>query len=323
MSHYHFQPESHIFDSGKPGAHFVVTGRIHGDEPSGEEAEREVIRRLIRKEIELKAGRLILIPVSNPLAKYEDTRGIFGDPNRNITDRLVPLHEENVVGLTLATELRKLADQARSAGQSFHLLDLHSVKLPAEAHLVTSGSLDDDAAVRAIGLPKVYANWRRAYLNIEEPDLQALNTTATAFRDYTSAIIYWAQEVGARSAVCIESGQDNDPRGREIALNGILRSLDLHGLTEGVSIPAAVPDQRLTINLERVLIKRDDTEKLIGIEQEGQILTPGQVILKGATREVTVPHEPGTWIIAHAMQASKRGGHFGFLARRSEPVPAG
>ncbi len=309
---YAFEPESHRFKTGVPGPHLVVTARIHGNEPSGEIAVRRIIQEIQDGELALTRGRLTVYPVLNPLAKEKNVRGIWIDANRNIAvhgerDVSTP---EHAIRSALFTEFVQHDFAASINDYAWHVLDLHSVPLPGEAHLILSDGPKDLAFAQALGPYPVYRNWRGAQLKVDAHDLHALGHTRDEHTAFTAAIIYGARDQGAASAVCLEAGQDDDPKAPQRAYQAIRNALAYHGL-----IPAAVKHFGLAkqVVFERVLIRRSEHEQLVDITEDAQRVKPGQVILRGDTREVRVPEEDRNWIIAHPIRAEV-GRHCGFLA---------
>lgn len=315
MSNYQIQLEKHIFKGDAEGPDLVIGARIHGDEPSGEIAIRKVIRELQDGNLQLARGRVILWPVLNPLAKDRNVRGVWGDTNRDITDRVAGSTPEDAIRRVIVQKLKNLASQAKRRQQSWHLLDLHSVPLPGKAHAILSEGPKDLAFARVLGVDTVYNGWRTAQLRIDAKDLEVLGKTRENHHDFTSALVYAARDAGAASSVCLESGQNDDPGSVQTAYQAIRNSLRFFRLTNETKFPFPTRTEIRQISFEQVLIRRDASEHLVDIFGDAQPVNQGQVVLEGASRQVCVPAEHGRWIVAHPIPNALPGRHIGFLAK--------
>ena len=313
---YQIQLEKHFFDSGVPGPHFVAAARIHGDEPSGETGSRIIIDEIHDGKIEIARGKVTILPLLNPLAKHLDQRGVQVDTNRDLTTRLEGKRPEDAIRRAIVNELRIVSEDSLNAGVDWHLLDLHSVPLEGKAHTILSEGDDDLAFAKAVGVDSIYTGWRDAQLKVTDDDLKALGYTREKYHDFTAALIYGARELGAKSSICLESGQNDDPASVQTAYQGIRNALAHHRLTNEKELPFRPAEAFNLVRFDQVLIRQHESEHLVDITHDAQSLKPGQVVLRGAFREVAVPNTEGPWLIAHPFNDAPVGRHCGFIAQR-------
>lgn len=329
------QIEEYSFSGPKPGPHLVICARIHGDEPSGERAARLIIDELAFGKIKLDAGRVTIFPVANPLAKHRGVRYVDVDANRDIGDsaglidfvslvqdypaadcEVLNYVPEQIIRSALGRRLQAISQQALNGdAQPWHFLDLHSVATPGEAHVIVSDEADDLAAAENVGLRRIYSGWRESRLKLEQEDLSALKLDEQGNERFCNAAIYAAKAAGAQTSICVEAGQHTDGRSILTAYDAIRSALSFHGISEDYDRPVRASFTKVAF--QQVLIKRDDSEHLIGINQGGQVLKPGQLILRGGSREIRVPDtvpDNHVWVIAHPKLDAPTGHHLGYLS---------
>ena len=107
------EPESFIYDSKINGPTITIIGTTHGNEPVGYHAIKELINRLNTKDIILKRGKLILIPIVNYCGFRLNTRNsiLYPDINRMYTNK----NTTSIINKTIL----------KYAEQSNFLLDFH------------------------------------------------------------------------------------------------------------------------------------------------------------------------------------------------------
>ena len=104
------------YEGQRPGPVFLVLGGVHGNEPCGPAAIREIENFLARRPGAIDKGELIMVPEVNRAALKENKRFLDRDLNRGLGEVETPLcHEDKV-----ANELCPLLQQADI------LLDLHA-----------------------------------------------------------------------------------------------------------------------------------------------------------------------------------------------------
>lgn len=310
--------EKYVYDGLEKGPVFVVTGRIHGNEPAGELACRRLIDQLERGEIALKAGRLIIFPLINPVGKDAGVRGVAIDMNRDIhADFYSTQTPEHALRTALVQELQQIAQTTVVIGQGWFLLDIHSVPMDGKGHLVVSDLAKDFNLASSLGPDKIYTNWMQAVCAVSRDDLEAIGRSRAEQERYSLALIYGANAMGADSAICLEAGQHDDPASVDRAYQGILNALSGLDLVDG-HLSSLPPEKIVLREFQTMIVRRDKTENWVGIDHDGQDVEPGQLIFQGEDRAVYVPHKEGRWVIAHPNLNAQIGQHAGYLARERD-----
>src|SRR3982750_1235534 len=103
-----------------PGTRLIVLGAVHGDEVCGTRAIERVVREIDAGAIRLVAGRLTLVPVTNPLAYAHRRRAGDRNLNRKLAPTPTPREHEDHVANWLCPLL----------AEHEVLLDLHSFRAP-------------------------------------------------------------------------------------------------------------------------------------------------------------------------------------------------
>src|SRR5688500_5018491 len=108
--------KTNVFDGKEDGPHFLVFGAIHGEEPSGTFGINMAAGLLERGWLQLKAGRLTMVPVCNEKAFNQNKQFIDKNLNRVFRRHANPVaYEEH-----LANELTRRVDECD------YFLDLHT-----------------------------------------------------------------------------------------------------------------------------------------------------------------------------------------------------
>ena len=117
-----------MIDSWFTGHTVALLGWVHGNEPSGISAIMKLLQSIRMGNLSLMRGKLILIPVSNPLAHAHWLRYVEKDLNRSFRrDFVSPMYKEE----RLAQDIMSiLSDHDVSL-----LLDLHSTSGPSAPFL--------------------------------------------------------------------------------------------------------------------------------------------------------------------------------------------
>src|SRR4051812_40218226 len=148
-----------------PGARFVVTGAVHGNETCGTRAIERVMAEVDSGALPIRAGLVTFVPVCNPLAYAKGER--VGDRNLNRalgpTDAVVEF-EDRVANWLCPLLARHEA-----------LLDLHSTRARAEPFAML-GPHDNSGAVepfkhscrerelaRRLGVKRFVEGWLSTY----------------------------------------------------------------------------------------------------------------------------------------------------------------
>ena len=229
-----------------PGPALIVLGAVHGNEVCGAHAIARTIADLHAGRLRLARGRLTLVPVANPLAFRQGTRGGERNLNRHFVPRADPQDYEDRVTRRLAPLLA-----AHDA-----LLDLHSFHT-AGAPFTMVGPLDNPgprepfaraaeelALARAVGAPQVVQGWlevydRAARARGEQPGDDGIGTNE-----------YMRSQGGY--AVTLECGFHDDPQAIEVAAQAIRGALAHLGLA---AVPAPAPHGGRVARLREVVLR--------------------------------------------------------------------
>lgn len=198
------------FDGLEKGLSLLVFGAVHGNEIAGKIAINKLIENINQKKIVIKRGKLVLVPVCNPLANDRDVRQIDENLNRVMKEHQNPQTYEQ----KLANEICPLIKECDV------LLDLHSTHCkedtpfafcdyPKEYNLKLIDVLDVDYVLE--GWPDIYAN---------QSEIEDFSTERTA-HDY------------GKSATTLECGYHKGKEAGNIAYNAILNALLCFDMIDG------------------------------------------------------------------------------------------
>jgi len=229
-----------------PGPALIVLGAVHGNEACGAHAIAHTIADLHAGRLRLARGCLTLVPVANPLAFQQGTRGGERNLNRHFVPRADPRDYEDRVTRQLAPLLA-----AHDA-----LLDLHSFHT-AGAPFAMVGPLDNPgprepfaraaeelALARALGVPQVVQGWLEVY------DRAARARGQQPGDDGIGTNEYMRSQGGY--AVTLECGFHDDPRAIEVAAQAIRGALAHLGLA---AVPAPAPHGGRVARLHEVVLR--------------------------------------------------------------------
>ena len=140
-----------------PGPALIVLGAVHGNEVCGAHAIARTIADLHAGRLQLARGRLTLVPVANPLAFRQATRGGERNLNRHFVPRADPRDYEDRVTARLAPLLAAhevLLDlhSFHTAGEPFAMVGPRDNPGPREPFARAAEEL---ALARALGAPQV------------------------------------------------------------------------------------------------------------------------------------------------------------------------
>ncbi|PDT64093.1 succinylglutamate desuccinylase [Bradyrhizobium ottawaense] len=231
---------SHTFVGSQRGIRFIVLGAVHGNETCGTIAIEKLLHELLGGEIEITAGQLTLVPVTNLLAYQRGTRDGDRNLNRNFGPTETPHDNED----RIANELGPLI-----AAHDV-LLDIHSFGWPSVPFVLlgpedNSGELEpfgyaseEDAFAECLGVRLAVDGW--------------LAANAAGARSRGSNIWYCrgtTEYMRSRGGygVTLECGQHSDPDGQKLAYRAIRRSLAHLRL-----IDAQAPERKERLEILRI-----------------------------------------------------------------------
>jgi uncharacterized protein len=106
----------HVIRGSKDGPKLAMFGGIHGDEPLGTEAVRQVLKQINPDQI---AGTIVAVPVANPYA-FEAAKRVTPVDGLNL-NRIMPGDSEGSLTEQLAAQLARILDDGCT-----HFIDYHS-----------------------------------------------------------------------------------------------------------------------------------------------------------------------------------------------------
>ncbi len=219
------------FTGMHPGVRLIVLGAVHGNEICGTQAIQRVIAEIHSGKIQINAGSVTLVPVTNPLAYARQQRMGDRNLNRNLYPQPAPNDFEDHVANWLCPLL----------AQHDVLLDLHSFHTAGEPFVMlgpnnNTGTLEpfaqadrEEALALRLGVRRLVDGWldtyalgvqRRVALNPAEAESRALNTDPR----YGVGTTEYMRLVGG-CALTLECGQHEDPAAPEVAYRAILNTL--------------------------------------------------------------------------------------------------
>ena len=190
-----------------PGRSLLVLGALHGEEICGSVALAQLRTELDVGVISLKAGRLVLVPICNPLAYQSQKHFMVTNLNRAIKRYSQARHYEEAYADLVA----KLIEETDV------VLDLHSfAEGDAPSLFLDHPTPANEALATAQRVPFWITGW---------PELYGRHLKHGSTNDTLS----YAHLCG-KSAVLIECGRDDDPASVSIAYQCIRRTLDHLGM---------------------------------------------------------------------------------------------
>lgn len=199
--------KSYRYDTGLEGPDILVTGGIHGWEPSGPIGIMKVIDMLDRGHIKLKKGSLTLIPECNPPALEKDVEGINRNLNRGFYYREKPALYEDCLSNAIGKFLENCT----------HYIDIHTYDEDIPYAFIGTLTKETLAFGRMLGGTYSIHGWEDAFAsNVDPEEYKEVMTTEE-----------YARNAGAIAST-YECGAYKSLKAHEEAFNVIIRLL--HGL---------------------------------------------------------------------------------------------
>ena len=311
--------KSITYASAVPGTRLVVLGAVHGDETCGTRAIERVAREIDAGALGLAAGRLTLVPVTNPLA-YEQGRRV-GD--RNLNRKLAPTDAPREYEDHVANWLCPLLAAHEV------LLDLHSFRTPGVPFVFigpgdNAGTLEpflqagrEEALAVRLGVGRAVDGWLATYAAgvARRRELAATLPGATLDLDprYGIGTTEYMRSVGGW-AVTLECGRHDDPEAPEVAYRAIVNTLAYLGL---VDAPDPAPAGRIeTLSLCEVVDKLHAADTFARAWRSFDTVAAGTLIgTRPDGAEVRAPYDA---TIVFPNPAAEAGQEWFYLAKRSE-----
>ncbi len=239
------QPFKSVSYAGtQPGSRLIVLGAVHGNETCGTRAIERVIGELDAGTLQLAAGHLTLVPVTNPLAYAHQRRAGDRNLNRKLATNDAPRDFEDHVANWICPLLA--AHEV--------LLDLHSFTSPGTP-FVFMGPTDNDgplepfaqaareeALALRLGVGRAVDGWLGTYAAgvARRREIAASFPEATLDLDprYGMGTTEYMRAAGG-CAVTLECGQHDDAEAPGVAYRAILATLAHLRLVDAPDPPLA------------------------------------------------------------------------------------
>ena len=246
----HFQ--SIACDGQADGPHLIVLGAVHGNETCGTQAIRRIVGEIEAGALDIAAGRVTFVPVTNPLAYARHQRMGDRNLNRNLTPTATPGEFEDRIANWLCPLLER--HDALLDLHSFHTAGAPFVMLGPEDN---AGALEPFARAEAetalavrLGVHRFVDGWLDTYAAGVARRVAAGVSTREADARYGIGTTEYMRAHGG-IALTLECGQHDDPAAPEVAYCAIRNALAHLGLSG--EVPPAPVEQREALRLYQVV----------------------------------------------------------------------
>jgi len=226
----------------QPGPRLIVLGAVHGNEICGTQGITRLMAELDSGVVQLLAGKLTLVPITNPLAYERKQRMGDRNLNRNLCPTDQPVEFEDHIANWLCPLL----------AEHDVLLDLHSFQAQGRPFAMVgpednTGTLEpfahaaaEEAWAMRLGVGRLVDGWlstyargverRRAAMGPDASRSQLLNADA---RYGVGTTEYMRAQGGY--ALTLECGQHDDPHAPKVAYQAIYNTLAHLGLIAAIA----------------------------------------------------------------------------------------
>jgi uncharacterized protein len=296
---HHFK--SVAFTGLSPGPRLIVLGAVHGNEVCGPKAIGRVLEQIDAGQIEIVAGTVTFVPITNPLAYELGQRAGDRNLNRNLFPNDHPVDFEDHIANWLCPLLARHEV----------LLDLHSTRAPTQPFALigppnNSGKVEpfqhaerERALARRLGVSRFVQGWLGTYAKGVERRAREVATkgpnakASNADPRYGVGTTEYMRAQGGYS-ITLECGQHADPSSPEVAYRAIRNTLDFLGITAGAA-PAPV-EKYEALRIHEVIDKAHPGDKLSREWSSFDRLRAGDVIgTRHDGTQVTAPRDG--WIL--------------------------
>ena len=308
--------ESIQFTTLHSGPRLIVTAAVHGNETCGTVAIRRVLADIDQGRLNLVAGTVTFIPVSNPLAYQKNQR----EGDRNLNRKLAPTAEPREFEDHVANWLCPLLAQHDA------LLDLHAFRTPGEPFAMVGPENNANAlepfvhaareqalAVR-LGVHRIVDGWLGTYATGVEQRRARLasegQATLEMHADYGVGTTEFMRRCGGW-AVTLECGQIDDPGAPELAYHAIRNTLAHLGLSDEPDPPPTRPVEGL--RLFQVVDKHHDGDRFARAWASFDRVQAGELI--ALRHNGTALHAPSEGRIVFPNPLAGPGKEWYYLAR--------
>lgn len=307
------------------GIKLIVLGAVHGNEICGTQGIQRVIAELDAGLLEIQAGQVTFVPITNPLAYQLGQRAGERNLNRNLCPTDTPIDFEDRIANALCPLLAAhdvLLDlhSFHSAGEPFIMLGPENNQGDLEPFALADA--EEALAVR-LGPTRIVDGWLSTYArgvhnrinNVALSERAHLLNTDPRYGVGTTE--YMRAHGGY--ALTLECGQHNDPKAPEIAYQAIINTLAHLKL---INAPAPAVQQQLEVlRIDEVIDKNHAADQFQKAWVSFDRLTENDHI--GTHENGTVVAATRTGFILFPNPNAAAGNEWFYYAKRSERVIAG
>lgn len=264
--------EKIVFDSGISGPKLLILGAVHGNEIAGPNAIFKIIDDIQSYKINLKSGRITVVPICNLKAYEKNVRQI--DENLN---RVIKYHENPVTyEQHLANEL------APVIAENDILLDLHSTHSKGDMPFVFCDypTPENLKMIDALGVDYVLLGWPQIY-------------AGTEISDYSTE--RWAHDC-QKGGITLECGYHKEPEATDVAYEAIINIMKQYDMIEG-QMPQAHP--KTAIRLTEYIVKTKKG-RLCQSYKHLDAVVQGQKIAEYEDGEILIAPQDGYILLPNA-----------------------
>ena len=301
------------------GPKLIVTGAVHGNETCGTQGIQRVMAEIDSGALEIAAGTVTFVPITNPLAYAKGERAGDRNLNRNLSPNANPVDFEDHVANWLCPLL----------ASHEVLLDLHSTRAKTQPFALfgpdnNTGNVEpfkhaekERALVRRLGVGRAVDGWLSTYAAGSERRRALAAAMPEAELDvdpaYGIGTTEYMRSVGG-CAVTLECGQHDDPAAPEVAHRAIVRTLAHLGLS-GAADPAPATSME-TLHLCEVVDKTDEGDAFARAWSSFDPVADGALI--GTRADGTPVTAPFAGVIVFPNPDAEPGQEWFYLARESD-----
>jgi predicted deacylase len=301
------------------GPRLIVTGAVHGNETCGTRAIKRVIEEIDSGALEIVAGTVTFVPITNSLAYQRGERAGDRNLNRNLFPNDKPADFEDHVANWLCPLLARHEV----------LLDLHSTRAKTRPFALVgpvnnTGEIEpfkhaerERALAKRLGVDRFVQGWLATYAKgTARRAAEAAKTGAARQPNsdprYGVGTTEYMRSQGGYS-ITLECGQHEDPASPVVAYRAIRNTLDFLGITAGDAPPEVARYEALRLHEVVDRAHADD-----GFSREWSSFDPlkkGDLI--GTRKDGTKVTAPGDGWIVFPDKSALPGNEWFYLA---EPV---
>jgi succinylglutamate desuccinylase len=222
-----FQFKSINYTGLASGPRLIITGAVHGNETCGTKAIRRVMEEIDNGNLQVRAGSVTFVPVTNPKAYLLNRRSGDRNLNRNLFPKEQPQDFEDQIANWLCPLL----------AQHDVLLDLHSFNAQSQPFVMVGprnnpGPLQpfkhaekERALARRLGVSRFVDGWMATYGQGVQRRMQGSDAAQleTVLRYGVGTTEYMRTTGGY--ALTLECGQHADPAAPDVAYRAIINTL--------------------------------------------------------------------------------------------------